>query len=95
MEGESQKNQENPTLFKLSIRNLSNVTLILPLTGLFVCFVSGWVTLSKLRDCEDIFYSDIVIFFLDIFFKMTKYMKHIAEWVPEKIFHNLDEWSED
>lgn len=29
------------TLFKLSMRDLSNVTLVLPLSGLLICFVTG------------------------------------------------------
>lgn len=32
---------QNVVLFRLSMRDLSNVTLILPLTGLLVCFVTG------------------------------------------------------
>jgi hypothetical protein len=37
----SQDEEIDPVLFKLSLRDLSNVTLILPLSGLFICFVSG------------------------------------------------------
>lgn len=33
--------QKDITLFKLSMRDLSNVTLVLPLSGLFVCLITG------------------------------------------------------
>ncbi|CAG9802482.1 unnamed protein product [Chironomus riparius] len=39
---ESQAN-ENIELFRLSLRSLSNITLILPLSGLFICFVTGYI----------------------------------------------------
>ena len=39
---ESQPNQ-NIELFRLSLRSLSNITLILPLSGLFICFVTGYI----------------------------------------------------
>jgi hypothetical protein len=32
---------DDVVLFKLSMRDLSNVTLVLPLSGLFICFVTG------------------------------------------------------
>ena len=35
--------QKDVTLFKLSMRDLSNVTLVLPLSGLFVCLITGYV----------------------------------------------------
>ena len=34
---------ENIVLFRLSLRTLSNITLILPLSGLFICFVTGYI----------------------------------------------------
>lgn len=34
---------ENIVLFRLSLRSLSNITLILPLSGLFICFVTGYI----------------------------------------------------
>lgn len=40
-ENVNQDAEVGPVLFKLSLRDLSNVTLILPLSGLFICFVSG------------------------------------------------------
>lgn len=33
----------NVVLFKLSLRSLSNITLILPLSGLFICFITGYI----------------------------------------------------
>lgn len=36
-------NDENLVLFRLSLRSLSNITLILPLSGLFFCFVTGYI----------------------------------------------------
>lgn len=39
-------NEQSTTLFKVSLRDLSNVTLVLPLSGLFICFVTGWVSLA-------------------------------------------------
>ena len=32
---------QDATLFKLSMRDMSNVTLVLPLSGLLICFVTG------------------------------------------------------
>lgn len=40
---ESQGNVENIVLFRLSLRSLSNITLMLPLSGLFICFVTGYI----------------------------------------------------
>lgn len=37
----SERNEQNMTLFKLSMRDLSNVTLILPLSGLLFCLITG------------------------------------------------------
>ena len=39
--------QKDITLFKLSMRDLSNVTLVLPLSGLFVCLITGYVLNKK------------------------------------------------
>ncbi|KAG5684612.1 hypothetical protein PVAND_013837 [Polypedilum vanderplanki] len=36
-------NNDNVVLFRLSLRALSNWTLMLPLTGLFICFVTGYI----------------------------------------------------
>jgi hypothetical protein len=33
----------NVTLFKVSLRDISLVTLMLPLSGLFICFITGYI----------------------------------------------------
>lgn len=38
-----EKSLHNVVLFKLSLRSLSNFTLLLPLSGLFICFVTGYI----------------------------------------------------
>jgi hypothetical protein len=40
-ENVNQDEEGNPVLLKLSLRDLSNVTLFLPLSGLFICFITG------------------------------------------------------
>lgn len=40
---ERENQLHNVVLFKLSLRSLSNITLILPLSGLFFCFVTGYI----------------------------------------------------
>src|SRR5690349_20636909 len=34
---------ENAELFKLPMQDLSNVTLVLPISGLIICFITGYI----------------------------------------------------
>jgi hypothetical protein len=38
-----QQQLHNVVLFKLSLRSLSNITLVLPLSGLCFCFITGYI----------------------------------------------------
>lgn len=67
--------EPSTTLFKVSLRELSIVTLVLPLSGLFICFVTGWVSLAASATDSWTDLSHI----LDTFFKATRFTRHIVE----------------